>query len=62
MTLKSQKRTIMPLIKKTSNQGSKLKQLVRRQWQLRVEKLGVKFMTAFKVMVVKAKFVVAKYD
>ena len=28
----------------------------------KVEKLGVNFMTSFKVMVVKTKFIVAKYD
>ena len=29
---------------------------------LKVEKPGIKFMTAFKVMVVKTKFIVAKYN
>ena len=31
-------------------------------WHLKIEKPGVKFVTAFKVMVVKTKFTVAKYD
>ena len=31
-------------------------------WYLRVEMPGVTFLTAFKVMVVKTKFIVAKYD
>ena len=28
----------------------------------KVEKIGFKFMTTFKLMVVKTKFIVAKYD
>ena len=37
-----------------------LKKPVRCQWHPKVEKLSVKFMTTFKVMVVKTKFIVAK--
>ena len=29
---------------------------------LKVEKLGIKFMISFKVMIIKTKFTVAKYD
>ena len=36
-------------------------QPVRCQWHLKIEKAGVKFITAFEVMVFKTKFIVAKY-
>ena len=39
--------------------GRNLKHLV---WHLKVEKPGVKYMITFKIMVVKTKFTVAKYD
>ena len=42
--------------------GRNYKQPVRCQWHLKVEKLDVKYMTAFKVTVVKTKFLVAKND
>ena len=52
-----------PNTKFPPQQGSKLEAaIVRHQWHLKVEKLGVKFMTAFEVMLVKTKFIVAKYD
>ena len=38
------------------------KQPVMCQWHLNVKKVGVKFMTAFKVIVVKTKFIIVKYD
>ena len=32
------------------------------QWHLKVEKQGIKCMTTVKIVVVKTKFIVAKYD
>ena len=44
-------------------QGSKLEAASQVPMEpKKVEKLGVKFMTTFKVMVVKTKFTVAKYN
>ena len=45
-----------------TNRGLNSKQPVWCQWHLKVEKLCIKFMTAFKVMVVETKFIFPKYD
>ena len=47
---------------KKLNQGSKLETAIQVPMALKLEKLGGKCMTAFKVMVVKTKFIVAKYN
>ena len=45
-----------------AKQGSKLEAASLVPMTPKDRNLGVKFMTTFKVMVVKAKFIVAKYD
>ena len=43
-------------------QGSKLKAASQVPMAPKGRKLSVKYMTAFKIMIVKTKFMVAKYD
>ena len=50
------------LVYSVVDRGRNKKQPVRCQWHLKVEEPGIKFMTTFKVMVVKTKFIVTKYN